>query len=245
LDLASIKGMSGNEGGRVLDMTQSAAAAFYPAGEPRRFLIAAQGAYPKGRINLSLTLSREWKRVVSPAGGKYWRSEAKGLSLGVDAAGALLADGDPYPRRGAVAVPREYAAIRRGAALAGWMLDAAAPVNGYLEAMQIPIQIPADRVFFALYPAGEGTGASGGPAAYEAVLRLETPSASHVQALAAMISLLRTFGAGMGAVDERVSLLKDILLAHPPEQDGSSLILRTSPLEPERIALLFNTFSVY
>ena len=245
LDLVSIGGMSVNEGGRALDMTQSAAAAFYPAGDTRRFLIATQGSYPKGRINLYFTLSREWKRVVSPAGGKYWRSEAKGLSLSIDNTGALLAGGDPYPRRGAVAVPREYAAIRRGAALAGWILDAAAPINGYLEAMQMPIQIPADRAFFALYPAGEGSGASGGPASYEAVVRLETPSASHVQALAAMISLLRALGAGMSVADERVSLLMDIFLAHPPEQDGSSLILRTGALEPERIALLFNTFPVY
>jgi hypothetical protein len=239
LDLSPLGERLGRQSAQILDATTAAAAAVYPQGESRRYLLAAQGRYPKGRANFSFTLSRDWKKAVSQKGKKYWRSKRQGISVFIDASSALVSDGDPYSLRGGVLAPQGYAELRQGAVIAGWLENAGPLINGVLASMEIPIQIPADQILFGIYPSQALT--------YGGTLRLETPSASQARALVTMISMMRLFAdqAGAPELEGAPGLVMELLLANPPVQDGSSLIITTNPMTAERIALLFTMFSVY
>lgn len=279
LDLVSFDGGMLRSGlpPAILDRTGTAVAAVYPPGMGRRFLVAAEGRFPAARARFSFAFSSSWKKVSSPAGKRYWRSAREGLSVSLDSRSARVSDGDPYAAAGGVLAPDAFGPLRRGAALAGWIENAAAPIGRFLERLRIPLQIPADRAIFGVYavpppaaPAyGDGSVAGGDlpghgvgeesryrravaagsgeeKPRYEAVLRIETSSPSHARGLIAMVSLLRNFldtGADAGP-DSPVALIA-ALLANPPVQEDSALILRSSAMDCESVALLFNLFSVY
>jgi hypothetical protein len=264
LDEASFLGMDGKRNRELLDLTESAAAAVYPPGSPRSFLVAANGRYPKFRADLSFTFSPAWKKVSSPVGKRYWRSAREGLSVFLESRNALVSDGDPFAVRGGVIPPAAFSAIRPAAVFAGWVEDAAAPLNRFMERLEIPIQVPADRVLFAVYDSADRPFWEENDEVryYEAILRIETPSASQAKALAAMISLIRVFvtsgglalpdagpqtpgGDPSGFPDGNPSgLIAAFVLNHPVVMD-STLILKSVPLNSGNVALLFNAFSVY
>lgn len=243
LDLVSFGGVSGKQAAQMLDMTDNASAAVYPPDEGRDFLLAARGRFPSSRLRFSLGLSSSWKSARSETGGRYWRSGADNISIYVDAHNALISSGDPFPRTGGVAAPPRFGEIREGAALAGWVPDAAEAIDRLLSAFRIPLQIPADLLIFGVYPAPPDDAAYPPAARFFAGIRLELPSPSHVKALASMITLIRAFTAGSGLAED--GGLIPVLFANPPDQDDSSLILRTDVMDAEGIALLFNMFSIY
>jgi hypothetical protein len=263
LDLVSFDGGKGmlRSGlpSAILDRTGIAVAAVYPPGTGRRFLVAAEGRFPSVRARFSFAFSSSWKKVSSPAGKRYWRSAREGLSVSLDSRSARVSDGDPYAAAGGVKPPDAYGPLRRGAALAGWIENAAVPINYFLEKLQIPLQIPAERALFGVYAlppsgppeyvGGDAAGEAGpgeGALRYEAVLRIETASASQARGLIAMISLVRALLEPSGVSwPGNPANLAAALLVNPPVQEGSALILRSSGMDRESIALLFNLFSVY
>jgi hypothetical protein len=261
LDLALFEGIQGRQAAEILDMTDTAAGAVYaaaneedaPAGSPRqepaerRYLIAARGKYPAGRAGFAFTFSPEWKKLKSPAGKRYWYSRREELALVLETRSALVSNTDPYPRSGAVEIPGAFREFRENAALAGWLHSPSVPLNRFIAQLNIPIQIPADLLVFAVYPAEEGESMGGKfmegeeeKRLYTARVRLETQSPSQAKALASMFSMIRLFAAG-----EDLPPAIAALLANTPAVDGAALILSTGILEPEAIALLFNMFSVY
>ncbi|MDR1948061.1 MAG: hypothetical protein LBQ38_01585 [Spirochaetaceae bacterium] len=251
LDLLSFADGDGMPGSalppEMLDRTSSAVAAIYPPGSDRRFLLSAQGRFPAGRAGFSFALSPSWKKVPSPRGKRYWRSAREGLSVSLDSQSARVSDGDPYVVVGGVVPPESFGPLRRDAALAGWIEDAAAPINGFLEKIGIPLRIPAEKALFGVYalPAALPETGGGSPR-YEAALRIETPSASQARGLIAMISLIRVFlDAGEQSEPGSPGALIGALLSNPPVQEDSALILRSAGMDSESIALLFNLFSVY
>ncbi|MDR1352103.1 MAG: hypothetical protein LBK05_02380 [Treponema sp.] len=258
LDLALFEGIRGGEAAEILDMTDTATGAVYavaneedtPAGSPRReavpaerrYLIAAQGKYPAGRAGFAFTFSREWKKLKSPAGKRYWYSRREDLALVLETRSALVSNADPYPRSAAVEIPGAFREFRENAALAGWVRSPSVPLNRFMAQLNIPIQIPADLLVFAVYPAKEGEFMEGEEEKrlYTARVRLETQSPSQAKALASMFSMMRLF-----AADTELPPAIAAFLANTPAVDGAALILSTGVLEPEAIALLFNMFSVY
>jgi hypothetical protein len=236
LDLASLQGLSGSRNAEILDRTYTAQAALYPPGGKRSFLVTALGKYPKGQADLSFSFSRGWKKSRAPGGQRYWRSEQQGLSVYLDARQARLSDGEPFAAAGEVAVPADFPPLRAQAVLAGWLEDAADPINGFMVTLGLPLQIPAERALFAIYPAGGGT--------YTVTLRLDTPSASQARALLSMVSMVRLFLGSLPGEDGPASFLA-LMLASPPEQDDKALVLRSGVVEGRDIALLFTLFSVY
>jgi histidinol-phosphatase (PHP family) len=247
LDLISIGGLGRGQAAQTLDMTDTAAAAVYPPEDGRSFLLAARGRYPSSRLRFSLGLSSSWKKTRSKTGGRYWRSEENKLSLYVEPQYALISDGDPFPHTGGVRPPEKFAELSEGAVLAGWLPDAESLINRFLSGMQIPLAIPADILIFGVYPGPAGaeeTDAANPKSRFFAKLRLELPSPSHVSALVSMISLIQSFIAMDAAGEERLPLAK-ILFANAPIPENSSLILASSALAAEEIALLFNMFSIY
>ena len=258
LDLAQFEGTRGKQAAEILDLTDTAVGAVYapenredtPAvsarqeAEPssRRYLIAARGKYPAGRAGFAFTFSTEWKKFVSPEGKRYWYSRREDLALVLDARSALVSNADPYPRSAAVEIPGAFPRFRDNAVLAGWLRSPAVPLNRFMAQLNIPIQIPADLLIFAVYPA-EGESSMEGEEEkrlYTAGVRLETQSPSQAKALASMFSLVRLF-----AADTPLPPAIAALLTNLPEVDGAALILSTGALEPGAIALLFNMFSVY
>ncbi|MDR2246865.1 MAG: hypothetical protein LBE17_09430 [Treponema sp.] len=246
LDRVSLGGITGNQLAQALDMTDTAAAAFYPPEDGRGFLLAARGRYPSSRLRFSLGLSAAWKKKRSGTGGRYWRSEKDGLSVYVDPRYVLISGGDPFPQTGGVAAPDCFGEFSEGAVLAGWVSDAESLMGRFLADMAIPLWIPADLLVFGVYPAG-GDAANPGP--FFAKLRMELPSPSHAGALMAMLAMARPYFVNpdlpeAGGLPPGLPLAS-LLFANAPIQDGSSLILRTDPMDAEKIALLFTAFSVY
>jgi hypothetical protein len=270
LDLAQFDGWRGGQMAEMLDLTGAAVGAVYaeeggeapPAGlsledaaggalpSVRRYLIAARGNYPASRAGFAFTFSREWESRKSPAGKRFWYSRREELALVLDARSALVSNADPYPRSAAVEIPGGFPRFRDNAVLAGWLRSPSVPLNRFLARLDIPIQIPADLLIFAVYPAegefaaagfleGEGGGKEE-KRLYTAGIRLETQSPSQAKALASMFSMVQLFAAGADLPPAIAALLVNM-----PAVDGAALILSTGVLEPESIALLFNMFSVY
>lgn len=242
LDRVSLGGIKGNQLAQALDMTDTAAAAFYSPEDGRGFLLAARGRYPSSRLRFSLGLSADWKKKRSETGGRYWRSEKDRLSVYVDSRYALISGGDPFPHTGGVAAPECFGEFSKGAVLAGWVPDAESLIGRFLADMAIPLLIPADLLVFGVYPA-EGDAANSGP--FFAKLRLELPSPSHAGALMAMLAMVRSYFVNPDLPEAGGFPPAPLLFANVPIQDGSSLILRTDGMDAEKIALLFTAFPVY
>lgn len=242
LEFISLGGFSGKDAGEFLDKTNFAVVAAYPSGSGRSFMAAARGKYPHRRINFSFAFNPYWKKRPSAMGGSYWRSDWYDLSIFLTSHRALVSDGDPLISPSGIAAPPEFAAFRRGALLAGWTDEGGAPVNQFLALLEIPLQIPADRIFFSIYDVPEGEAGKD----YEAFLRIETPSVNHAKGLASLFSLTRIFMADLPPADEGDPLtLAAALFANIPSQEAAALIIRTGSLSPQGIALLFNMLSLY
>ncbi|GHV88913.1 hypothetical protein AGMMS50267_12730 [Spirochaetia bacterium] len=154
LDQVSLGGTSGKQAAQILDRTKTAVGAIYPAESGRRYLLSAQGRYPRSGANLALGMNASWKKQRSGGGLKYWHSDGYGISLRIEPRHALVSDGELFAPPGRVTVPEAFWEMREGAVMAGWLGDAAALINQLLAGMEIPVQVPADNLIFAVFPAG-------------------------------------------------------------------------------------------
>ncbi|MDR0601377.1 MAG: hypothetical protein LBG42_03275 [Treponema sp.] len=235
--------MNREQSRRILDMTGTAVAAVYEEG-PRRFQAVAWGKYPAFGAGLSFAFSREWKKTKSPAGPSYWRSGRAGLSIALNPSQAYVSDGDPFARSPGTAVPKDFAEYSRGAVLACWLPEPAVPVDRFLAAVGLPLRIPAEEILLGIFPK---FGADVRGPEYEALIRIETPSASQARAIAALIGMARSY---LPAPDPASNAppgaaLAALLFANAPVQDGARLNIRTAPLPETEITLLLSIFSLY
>jgi hypothetical protein len=255
------------------------------AGGPKGVQIVAWGNYPSVRAGLSFAFSKDWKKRKSAAGKSYWYSERNGLSVALAArqafaamttiapgakSGAAAKPLDPFALSPGTPSPEGFTEFRRGATLALWVEDPAAPLGRFLDSLGLPLQIPAEQLLISLNPAPRGDPVAAIPAApkqaavstppsipsatdsagYKAHIRIKTPTASQARALVSILSMTRLFVSGAGSVaqsslQKRLAALIPILFAYPPVQDGVFLDIRTAPLHTDEIALLFSLFSVY
>jgi hypothetical protein len=239
VELPGMGSMDKKQRDQVFDRTSSAVAAYYPETGDRRFLVAAQGAYPSARANMSFGFSSAWKKRRSQTGDAYWYSVQNKLSVSLSPSRAFISDGDPFVQPSGTQSPEGLAPFRQEAVLAGWVDNGAAPINRFLAGLNIPIEIPAGRVLFGVYQREQG---------YEARIRIETPSASQARGVAAIISMARLFMPPPASADDSLTdplALAGVLFANPPKQEGVYLDVHTGPLNKKGISLLFNMFSVY
>jgi hypothetical protein len=182
-----------------------------------------------------MTFSKDWTRVKSPAGGRYWHSPAYGLGLVLGATSALASGGDPLAPRKLLPgeIPGEFPLFRVPFSIAGWIPEPQEPLNKFLGSLGIPIQIPAEAFFFGAQAGEEDR--------WELVFRIKTRSANQARAMVTLFSLARIAIGGGGAVFDAVRPL----FANLPEQDGSVLLLRSASMDEKQVALLFNVVSVY
>jgi hypothetical protein len=257
LDLIPIQELNAKESKQMLDRTRSAAAALYPPESGRRFQLTGWGSYPSFQADMAFGTNKYWKKQRSAGGLPYWYSEYSRLSIALKPGQVFVlasldnAPAEPFTAASGIEAPEGFAEFRRGALLSCWLENPGPTVNRIFTAMQFPLQLPAERIFVSLFSA------SGQKDQYQALLRIQTPSAAQARALVTLFSLARAFIAG-GAPDEDASLtatatttatavaaLTAALFANPPVQDGQNLNIKTTVLTEKEIALLFNLFSVY
>jgi hypothetical protein len=246
LELFSFGGRSGKDAAVFLDRTESAAAAVFQEGGGRRFFLAASGAYPLFKANFSLTFSKGWKKLKSVAGNRYWYSENDKLALALGSNLVLVSDADPFENFQAEIPPQGFNEFNSGLALAGWMKNPSVSINSFLDSLGIPLQIPAEEFFFG----AEQTLSR--PEPWELIFRIKTSSAAQARSLLSLFSVARLFvmrGAASGSEENASSIsLQEaavLLFTNIPDLDEDLLTIRTSSLHENRIALLFEMFSLY
>jgi hypothetical protein len=264
LTTISIRGIDMTQTGRFLDKVDFLAGAVYSGDAPQHLLLHAwrqKGNVPNAS---ALFLSAKWKKTASPTGNNYYHSEIYGLSVATRGSHAFVSDVDPFAFEPAAATPEGIAGLRWEAAVLGWLDNAGRPVNNFLSAAGIPVRIPTDRILFGVYrwsPESDlavevvdidddepelQAGFQPGLPLYELRLRVETENANQARALATLLAFVRVFveNPDITVEAEYLEALRP-LLANPPSQEGSDLVIRTGPMDAEGIALLFNRFAVY
>ena len=261
LDVLSIGGLSGKDMARILDSTESAVAAVFPEGGERRFFLAATGSFPVFAANVSMTFNRNWKKQKSPNGSSYWYSKGDGVALALGSNLALVSNIDPNTAFTSEIPPPGFAEFRRGFALAGWLPNPSEIVDSVIASMGVPLQIPAEDLFFGASRLSPNTAASDDNPTddnptdtelWEPVFKIRTASASQARSLLVLFSVARLFvqrgligqSAG-GSPSMSPQEAAALLFANTPEQEEDFLILRTASLDAARIALLFQMFSIY
>ena len=254
LDLLPIMGMSEKQSKEMLDRTSSAVAAWYPAASGRRFQLAAWGNYPGFRADMAFGADRNWKKQRSAAGLPYWHSARDGLSVALNAKQAFVAasrddvPAGPFSAPPGVEVPEDFGSFRRGALIACWFEEPAALVNRIFAAMELPLQLPAERILLSVFPEGGPAAAPEGDGEtaerrYEALVRMRFSTEAQARGVSALFALAGAFLSG--GMAEGPAALAAVFFAHPPVQDGRNLHLRTAALTEGEIALLFRLFSLY
>ncbi|MDR1587030.1 MAG: hypothetical protein LBS57_06220 [Treponema sp.] len=253
LDLIPIRELGDRQTRQMLDRTKTAVAALYPAESGRRYQLVSWGSYP-GSAGMAISLSREWKKQRSAGGAVYWFSAGNRISLALNTKQAYVSSSlsetpsDPITVSGPE-LPPDFNEFRRGALLSCWLEKPGDTINQLFKAMDLPLQIPAERVYLSLFPfTGADEAASQKPAGdgsrYEALIRIEASGASQARALATLISMAKIFASNVSG-DEGPVVLAAVFFANPPVQDGSRLNIKTAPLSKKEIALLFSLFSIY
>jgi hypothetical protein len=238
LDGLSLGSLGGAELSDFLDRSRSLSVAVYGGG-PRRFLAAAFGKYPGGG-GLFFGARGDWEKARSASGIPYWRSEKRELSVYLNSARVFVSDGDPFVPPPGAESPRELVPLKEGAVLSGWMENPGPPLSRIAAALGVPVEIPAERLIFAVYPA-DGRGE------YRAVLRLETANPSRAGALARLFTFAKAAlsESGPAVQSSGVQSLVRIFFTENPGLDGSAVVLKTGVLKSRDFALLFNTLTVY
>jgi len=250
LEALSFEGVSSKDASQIMERTNTAMAVLYPESEARRFFLAGWGNYPHLRAGFSMSLNRDWKRVKSETGNRYWYSARNNLGIALGPALAYVTDGDPFtPGQGVDPCPPGFEEFQRPCALAGWLNNPMEAIDRFISTMGIPLQIPAEEFFFG---AVRLTEEAGRPADrnWELIFKAKTPGATQARSLITLFALARMFMPASPQIDfsgDSISPQEaaSLLFANPPEQDGASIIFRAGPLDEKGIALLFNLFSVY
>ena len=254
LEVLPLKGMSAKNTSQIIERTDTVLAAFYSNSDSRRFFLAAWGNFPNLRAGVSMNFSKGWKRVKSGTGKRYWYSSGNKLGIAVGPKVAFVSDGDPFSQgQGTDPTPRGFEEFRRPCAISGWVNNPGDLINRFILNLGIPLQIPAEDLYFGAVRNPSNT-VSGDKEPWELVLSIRTPSASQARSLVSLFAFARIFvqrgglpegetgagGSSMSPMDAAA-----LFFANPPEQNGEFLTLRIRSLSEERIALLFNMFSVY
>jgi hypothetical protein len=246
--------MSGRDAAIILDSTNSAAAAVFSTvnNMNKRFFLAAAGAYPRGRANLSFLFSKDWKKQKSVTGSSYWFSQKDSIALALGSNLALVSNKDPFESFPVEVPSRKFNAFNRGMVLAGWISEPSDTVNSFVSNLGIPLEIPAEEFFFGAERTAEPSAGARQDLPWVLVFGIRTASAAQARSLLSLFSLARFFvmaapAAETGNDSPSANLLEmaALLFANTPEQDEDLLTLRTAPLDANGVALLFQMFSLY
>jgi hypothetical protein len=221
----------------VLDNSDMAAAALFKKESGRYFQVTGWGNYPSMRASLALFFNSSWKRQRSTT-GSYWASPAQKMSVVINPKQIFAlawhdVHSNPVPASGGVKMPDGFTQFMRGASLSCWMESPGALLDQILNDEGIPVKLPADQLFFNLYPKGKNQ--------YEALIRLRFENAVQARAMAGILSLANNFSSNQN----QKSIMASIFFANPPVISGRSLDIKTAVLSEEAISLLLKMFLLY
>jgi len=271
----------------MLDRTHSAAVAvFSPTPEDdRRFQLVSWGSYPAAGSSIAFGSSKDWTKQRSASLNMvYWHSSKAQISVAVSPSCAYVLAAmtqtphDPIASAEGVKIPDGFGEFAKGGAQGGdhgvvfscWLSDPGPALNQKLKGANIPLEIPAERLFIRIFPAkGQPTAMQSASASqmYDAHVQITLPSATHARTIASFISIARAFmppaqpasapqpasvsqpvgSHNGGAQDSDAALssqLSALLFANPVVQEGSSLLFTLPPLNARDISLLFSMFSL-
>jgi hypothetical protein len=260
--------IAGKQRDQILDWTTWAAAAVYP--DEQRIQAVTWGKYPSFRAGLAFAFDKHWKKKKTAARLPYWYSAQNNLSVSLNAKQAYLsaaprkktgntgdfgnvsdADNgiDPFCTEPGMELPEGFFEFSFGAILSLLLNEPSVPLNRLMNFMELPIEIPVERLFVSLFPlavqaVGEERPGNGNQ--YQILLRVETPTASQARALAIMISFARQNIKGAAQSSKAdFGTLAALFFAIPPVQDGKNLTFRIEPISEKEMALLLSLFSIY
>jgi hypothetical protein len=236
---------------QMLDSTQFAVLATYPPQSPRRYQLVAWGDYPSSRAKMALGASKGWKNVRSTVSkNMYWYNEQQGLSIALHPTQAFMlalreksaADvpTDPFSAAPGVTIPNGFSAFSKDAVFSCWFENPGPFLNQKLQAMGIPFELPAERIFISLFPVNEEQQKE---QRYEARLKILVSSETQARGLATVFNIARSF-LSLQADSDDMAVFASILFSKAPVLDGKSLNITTSVLTDRELALLFKVFSL-
>jgi hypothetical protein len=223
------------------DKTSEVAAAVYPRigameRRERAFLLACYGKnYPAVLSSFSFFFSPSWKQVKSVTGKKYWRSSKNRISLDMRRDKAYISDADPFFEGESAEPPESFTDFSAGSRMSVWIRDVSL-LNDALARIDIPVTVPAEAIFIAVFE-NEGY--------WQASFCIETPSAAHARGLVMMLSLVRGALAGGRIAGGPGVEFARMLLSEPPALDGSALTLKSPVMTRAEIARLITLLSIY
>jgi hypothetical protein len=174
--------------------------------------------------------SPAWKKRRSATGESYWYSEKFHSAVSMSADRVFASDSDPFTPAPGVVIPAGFSTFRRNAVLALWMDDAAAPINKFIDSLEIPIEFPISQLMLSLQESNQK---------YSALIRMETKSTALVKGLVAMVTVFRKSMSTTAPKGDPASVAS-LLFANSAEADGLYLVLRTGELDASELALVVN-----
>jgi len=241
---------------QMLDKTLYAVAAMYAppnsgAGNmpgtqpPRRYQLAAWGNYPSSMAKMALGAGKDWKKKRSPASGApYWYAENSGLSVAVHSAMARVSQAagntptDPFSTAPGTPIPEGFNSFRQGAALSCWIENPGPIITKWLDGLGIPLEFSPEQMFINFFAELEN-----GETRYRAIMKLQVSSEGQARTLVNLFSFARLF-ISPGALEGNTAAFAAIFFANPPEQESSSLLIKTKTLSSAEMALLFAIISL-
>jgi len=249
VDALVLGGLSGSEIKQFLDMTDILTAAIFNSPGERHFYAAAAGNFPSGRVGYFFSTNKDWEKKVSASGLSYWHSARSGLSASISANKAYLSDRDPFVNAPGARVPEALPPMQKDSVLSGWMNNPSPAINRLIAALEVPIEIPAELLLFAVYREDDVKTAKSKKAEeqkYTALLRFETRASAQAAGLVTIFTMAR-MGIALADFSERreMEALAKAFFSRNPRQDGNALIIQTGTMNGKDLALLFNAISVY
>jgi hypothetical protein len=231
-DALALAGLGGKTLKAFMGRTLAASLALYPranrTGGGRTFALAGSGKnYPVAASSFSFFLSPSWKKVRSATGKKYWRSSKSRISLLIRRNKAYISDGDPFFDGSGAEPPAGFAFFSEGSSVSAWINDMSL-LNNALERLDIPITVPADAIYIAAFEEDD---------VWQAVFRLETPSAAQARGLVSVLSMARSAFA-RGYITGSAARFARLLLSEAPLADGSALVIKSPVMARAEFAAL-------
>jgi len=216
INMLPVKELNDNTVRQMIDRSDFAAAAIFPAASGRRFQITTWGNYPKSAADMILGTNKNWTKRQNENRASYWHSPADRISMAISARNLFVVSSlndtpvNPIAAGGgSVEVPEGFADFYSGAVLSCWMDNPSSMLQQIMDKAGVPLRIPVNQLFFNLFSGNQAQ------KQYEAVIRLEFESASQARGMAAILNLAGAFSSN----DPALQIAKLILSNRPVQTE--------------------------
>ena len=244
LDNVTIPGMNQKQAKTIIDKTNNFAAAIYRKNSVPWFQLAAWGQFTASQGNMAFGMNRDWKKSRCDSGHTFWHSNDMALALNKGLAFFSVSGTDspvaPCNHSKGVDLPPEFSKYTKGAAILCWLEKPGNVADRFFEKLELPIKLPAENIIVSFMPMGDKPFTQ-----YEAIMRIQTASATQARSVSRLISFASGRAGGSGGDFSEAGVfepLLDLFFANPPVTDNEYIIIKTPLINALEMALLINTF---